>query len=81
MYGALDPQGNLDDLLVAAGVGTGMVGLVCIFANPLVSGVVSFAGIAISIAGAWMPNWKYLGDIYRYHPETLKIEYRKELVE
>lgn len=73
--------GNSRSALTAAGIGVGMVGIVVVFADPWVDITVAAAGIVIAIAGAWEPDWKYLGDVYRIHPETLKTEYRKELAE
>ena len=81
VFGALDPLGKFRSLLVAAGIGTGVVGLVVLFANPLVGGTVTVAGIVIGIAGVWEPDWEYLGNVYRIHPETVISKFRKELIE
>ena len=67
--------------MVPAGIGTGVVGLVVLFANPLVGGTVTVAGIVIGIAGVWEPDWEYLGNVYRIHPETVISKFRKELIE
>ena len=81
VFGALDPLGKFLSLLVAAGIGTGVVGLVVLFANPMVGGTVTVAGIVIGIAGVWEPDWEYLGNVYRIHPETVITKFRKELIE
>ena len=67
--------------MAAAGIAVGVTGLVVAFANPLVGITVTVAGISIGIAGIWEPNWEYLGNVYRIHPETLQIKWRKELIE
>ena len=81
IYGALDPLGNFRSAVAAAGIAVGVGGLVVAFANPLVGITVTVAGISIGIAGIWEPNWEYLGNVYRIHPETLQIKWRKELIE
>ena len=67
--------------MAAAGLGTGVVGLVALFAGSEIGGPLTVAGIVIAIAGMWEPAWEYLGNVYRIHPETLTIKFRMEMIE
>ena len=87
VYAAIDPIGEFRDYLLPIGISLGVGGIITAVAltGPwaIAAGVaISVAGVAITIAGELKPlDWKLIGTIYNYHPDSVTFKYRRELRE
>ena len=85
VYAAIDPIGEFRDYLLPIGISLGVGGIITAVAltGPwaIAAGVaISVAGVAITIAGELKPlDWKLIGTIYNYHPDSVTFKYRREL--